>query len=89
VKLFGWSDLNQIHHLINGAIGTLMKINDSESRGRYGVQLQGPAAAVAAHPDGISMNPLNLIKVTECARPGCNEIGLKACSAYSKEFCCS
>jgi hypothetical protein len=70
VKLVGLK-LNPSH---NGAIGTVKKDIDTESRGRYGVQLHSPASAVAAHPAGISMNPLNLIKVTECARPGCNEI---------------
>jgi hypothetical protein len=34
------------------------------------------------------MNPLNLIKVTECARSGCKEMGTKGCSACLKEFYC-
>lgn len=74
---------------LNGAVGTVKKDGDSESRGRCGVQLQSPAEAVAAHPDGVSMNPLNLIKLLKCARLNCNEIGIKACTACFKESYCT
>jgi hypothetical protein len=47
------------NQLLNGAIGTIVL----ESRGRYNVLLQSPAAAVAAHYAGISLSPLNLIRV--------------------------
>lgn len=66
---------------LNGAIGTVKKDTDSESRGSYGVQLQSPAAAVAAHPAGISMNPSNRLE--------CNEIGINACSTCFKELYCT
>jgi hypothetical protein len=46
---------------LNGAIGTVMGDADSDSRGRYGVQLQSPAAVVVAHPSRISLNPSKLL----------------------------
>jgi hypothetical protein len=49
------------NQLLNGAIGTVVGDNDYESQG-YSVNLQSPAAALAAHPEGISLSPLNLIK---------------------------
>jgi hypothetical protein len=70
---------------LNGAIGTVMGDID-ESRGRYGVRLKNPAAAVAAHPAGMSLNPMNLMKVTECARPGCDQAGTKAVRLVRKNF---
>jgi hypothetical protein len=51
---------------LNGAMGTIMKDVDSESRGRYSFQLHSPASAVAEHPSGMSLKPVNLIKVIEC-----------------------
>lgn len=74
---------------LNGAVGTVIRDLDYESRGRHGVGLQSPAAAVAAHPCGISLSPKNLIKVRECSEPDCNENGRNACSACMKEFYCS
>jgi hypothetical protein len=46
---------------------------------------------VAAHPAGMSLKPINLIKVTEYARLGCEKAkaGNKVCSACSKEYYCS
>jgi hypothetical protein len=73
---------------LNGAIGTVIGDID-ETRGRYAINLKSPAAAVAAHPAGMSLKPLNLMKLVECARPGCDQLGTKGCSACSKEFYCS
>lgn len=36
----------------------------------------------------ISWSPLNLIRVTGCARPDCDKIGTKGCSTCLKEFYC-
>jgi hypothetical protein len=66
---------------INGAIGTIAGHSDYKSWGRYAVNLQRPAVAVAAHPSGVSISQSNLIMVMECARPGCDQIGTKGCSA--------
>jgi hypothetical protein len=74
---------------LNGAIGSVVGDLDYESRGRYSVHLESPAAAVALHPSGISLNQKNLVKVIECARPGCNEVGSQGCSACLKVFYCS
>jgi hypothetical protein len=48
---------------LNGAIGTVVGDFD-KIRGRYAINLKSPAAAVVAHPSGIS---LKAIKVTEFA----------------------
>jgi hypothetical protein len=74
--------------LLNGATGTVEGNTDYESQGRYAVHLQSPAAAMAAHPYGITLNPLNLMKVMRCAKSGCNEKGTKSCSACLKEYYC-
>jgi hypothetical protein len=73
---------------LNGAIGTVVG-DVNESRGRYVINLKSPAAAVAAHPSGMSLKPMNLMKVTECARPSYDQLGTKGCSACPKEFYCS
>jgi hypothetical protein len=75
--------------LLNGAVGIMIGDTDFESRGRFAISLQSPAAAVTALPDAISLCPKNLIKIIECARPGCNQVGTKSCSASSKESYCS
>jgi hypothetical protein len=78
------------NNLLNGAIGTVVRDTDSESRGRYGVQLRSPDAAIHAHPSAIGLKPSNLIRLSTCALSECNEISTKACSACSKEaYCCS
>jgi tetratricopeptide (TPR) repeat protein len=74
---------------LNGAAGTVIGDSNYLSRGRYAINLKSPAAAVAAHPSGMSLKPINLMKVTECARPGCDQLGTKGCSACSKESYCS
>jgi hypothetical protein len=53
------------------------------------VNLRKPAIAVGAHPSGISLSSSNLIRITGCARPGCNQKGVNACSACLREFYCS
>jgi tetratricopeptide (TPR) repeat protein len=73
---------------LNGAVGTIVGDID-KSRERYTVHIQNPAAAVAAHPSGISLNPLNLIKVVQCAKPGCDKVGTQGCSACVKEYYCT
>jgi hypothetical protein len=72
---------------LNGALGTIVGDLD-ESRGRYNVHLQSPAAAVDAHPSGISLSPLNIIRLMGCARPHCHEVGIKTCSVCLKEYYC-
>jgi hypothetical protein len=74
---------------LNGAVGTVIRDIDSESRGRYGVNVKNPPAAVAAHLSVMSLKPINLMKVMGCARPGCVQSGTKGCSACSTESYCS
>jgi hypothetical protein len=74
--------------LLNGAIGTVVGDSDYKSRGRCAVHLQSPAAAVAAHPSGISLNPLNLMQMLRCVRPDCDQIGTMGCSVCRKDYYC-
>jgi hypothetical protein len=74
---------------LNGAVGTVVGNTDYESRGRYAVTLQSPAAAVASHPSGLSLSSTNLIRIVECAKPGCEQKGFKACSACRREYYCT
>jgi hypothetical protein len=53
------------------------------------VDLQSPAAAVAAHPSSVNLGAINLVKLPVCALSNCNGIGAKACSACFKESYCS
>jgi hypothetical protein len=53
------------------------------------VQLKSPAAAVAAYSSGISLSPLNLIKLSVCAGSDCDKIGSRDCSGCLKESYCS
>jgi hypothetical protein len=71
---------------LNGARGTIVGDLDYESRGRFAANLQGPTTAAIAHPNGISLSPKILIKIIECARPGCDQVGTKCCSVCTKEF---
>jgi hypothetical protein len=74
---------------LNGAIGIVVGNTDQESTGMCRVDLQSPAAAIDAHRSGISLSPLNLIRVFRYARSGCDQIGTKGCSASLKElYCC-
>jgi hypothetical protein len=43
---------------------------------------------VASHPFSIRLGSTNIIRMPECARSDCNEIGTKSCSACLKEFYC-
>jgi hypothetical protein len=74
---------------LNGAIGTIVGDNDYKARGRDVVTLQSPAAAVAAHPLGISLSPLNLMKVMECAKLDCYQLGTNSCSGCLRQYYCS
>jgi hypothetical protein len=74
---------------LNGATGTIAGDSDYESRGRYTVQIRYPVSAMNEYPAGMSLSPLNLIKLHVCARPGCDKIGANACSKCMKEFYCS
>jgi tetratricopeptide (TPR) repeat protein len=76
-------------HSLNGATGTIIGDTNFESRRRYGVRLESPAAAIALHPSGISLSPKNLMKVIKCANFGCDEIGTRGCTACLNEFYCS
>lgn len=57
---------------------------DYELTGMYMVDLQSPAAAVAAHPYGINMGAVNLLKLSVCALPNCDEIGTKAFGMFER-----
>jgi hypothetical protein len=72
------------NQLLNGATGMIAGNADFESRGRYDVHLQSPAAAVAAHPTDISLSSKFLIRMVDCARPDCKQKGINACSACQK-----
>ncbi len=70
---------------LNGAIATVIGDSNYNSRGRYDVILQSPAAAVAAHPFSVDFILLSLIRMMECARLDCDQVGAKACSGC---YCC-
>lgn len=44
---------------------------------------------MADHSSSISLNPINLMKITVCARPDCDNMGTKDCSACLNESYCS
>jgi hypothetical protein len=81
VQLVGLSSSQSL----NGAIGTVTADDDYEAKGMYRVDLQSPAAAVAAYPSGINLDAMNLLKLPLCAQPDCDGIGTKACSTCFKE----
>jgi hypothetical protein len=74
---------------LNRAIGTVTEDAHYKFTGIYRVDLQSPAAAVAAHPSGINMGAINLVRLPACALSDCDEIGTKACAACFKESYCS
>lgn len=81
VELMGLSTI-----LMNGALGT---IGGLEPTGRYKVRLSSPAPAVTAYPDNISVRLINLIKISLCAKYGCNKKGIHLCGACKHELYCS
>jgi hypothetical protein len=58
---------------LNGAVGTVVGNIDSKTLGMVEVKL-------AAHPSGISISPLNLMKLSVCAGCNCDKIGTRTCS---------
>jgi hypothetical protein len=63
--------------VLSGAIGAVAGDTDYNSTGIYIVDLKSPAAAVVAHPSGVSLGAINLTRMPICALSDCDEIGKK------------